>query len=153
MYRLILFIYPIVVPVLPNVPGALLAFLRVLLPTGLFFLSRMYAKRSFTTTRRRTYVNVVSTTLALVILTGFMMLIFCRFRYGFLIVTSESMSGAIEYGDAIIYEEYDGQVIETDAVIVFQKDKNTIIHRVIDIEWIDGTTRYYTQGDANSDAD
>ena len=28
-----------------------------------------------------------------------------------------------------------------------------IVHRVIDIQIINGTTRYYTKGDANEDAD
>ena len=81
------------------------------------------------------------------------MLVSCQFRFGMLVVGSESMSGEINKGDAVIYERYDGQIIREGQVIVFQKSNSLLIHRVVDIKNIDGVTRYYTKGDANEDND
>jgi signal peptidase len=63
------------------------------------------------------------------------------------------MTGEINKGDAIIYEEYDDQYIKEQDVIVFLKNDNRIVHRVVLMERINGETRYYTKGDANDDWD
>ena len=88
---------------------------------------------------------------AVVILTA--MLISCQFRFGAMVVATESMTGEINKGDMIIYERYDAQPIKEGQVIVFEQFENKIIHRVIKIENIGGETRYYTKGDANKDQD
>jgi hypothetical protein len=36
---------------------------------------------------------------------------------------------------------------------VFEKNDSMIVHRVVDIEIINGIPRYYTKGDANEDKD
>ena len=81
------------------------------------------------------------------------MLISQQFQYKLLIIVTDSMSGSIDKGDAIIYEDYDGQTIEVGDVIVFTRDENKIIHRVVDIKKINGVYRYYTKGDANEGMD
>lgn len=63
------------------------------------------------------------------------------------------MTGEINKGDALIYETYDDQIIQTGQVVVFIKNDTTVIHRVVDIKKINGTVRYYTKGDANVSED
>ncbi|MBO5101101.1 MAG: signal peptidase I, partial [Clostridia bacterium] len=82
-----------------------------------------------------------------------MMLLSCRFSFGALVVGSESMSGAIEKGDVIIYEAYSREPIAEGEVIVFDKEGVRTIHRVDDVQQIDGEMRYYTKGDANEERD
>ena len=53
----------------------------------------------------------------------------------------------------MIYENYEDQTIEVGQVIIFEKNKTITVHRVVDLEIIDGVARYYTKGDANKDAD
>ena len=77
------------------------------------------------------------------------MLISCQFRFGALVIATESMTGEINKGDMIIYERYEGQTIEEGQVIVFLQEESKIVHRVVRIEHIDGETRYFTMGDAN----
>jgi signal peptidase I len=60
---------------------------------------------------------------------------------------------SIDKGDVIVYEEYKNQYIEEDDIIVFNYNGLTTIHRVIDVEYVNGQTRYYTKGDANAKAD
>ena len=81
------------------------------------------------------------------------LLISGEFRYRTLIIATESMTGSINQGDAVVYEEYTGQSIEEQDVVVFLKDERYIVHRVVYIECINGVNRYYTKGDANDDAD
>ena len=63
------------------------------------------------------------------------------------------MTGSINKGDAIVYERYDDQIIEVGDIIVFEKNKQMVVHRVIDIAKINNEVRYFTKGDANEDAD
>lgn len=63
------------------------------------------------------------------------------------------MKGALDMGDATIYERYDNQKLEVGDIIVFEKDKLTIIHRIVDIKKVNGINRYYTKGDANPKMD
>ncbi|MBR2987205.1 MAG: signal peptidase I, partial [Clostridia bacterium] len=68
-------------------------------------------------------------------------------------VATESMTGEINKGDAIIYTRYEDQPIEEGQVIVFERNRTKVIHRVVDIQNIDGVVRYYTKGDANEEND
>jgi signal peptidase len=81
------------------------------------------------------------------------MLISCQFRFGAVVIATESMTGEINKGDVIIYERYDDQTIKEGQVIVFLQDQNRIIHRVVKIENIGGEVRYFTKGDANYSLD
>ena len=89
----------------------------------------------------------------LVLAVCFMMLISCEFRYKFLIIATESMTGSIDKGDGVIYEEYTGQHIEEEDVIVFLLDDLVTVHRVVEVTHINGENRYYTKGDANDTLD
>jgi len=40
------------------------------------------------------------------------MLISCQFKYGILVIGSESMTGTINVGDAVIYESYNNETIK-----------------------------------------
>ena len=63
------------------------------------------------------------------------------------------MTGAIDKGDAIIYEAYNDQEIEEGDILIFDKNGTTYVHRVIKIENIEGQIRYTTKGDANQSED
>jgi len=70
-----------------------------------------------------------------------------------LVIGSESMTGEYNKGDAVLYEDYDDQTVKVGDVLVFKKGNSRIIHRVVEIERINGQNRYYTKGDANEDRD
>jgi len=80
-------------------------------------------------------------------------LISCQFRFGAMVIATDSMTGEINKGDMIIYERYEDQVIEEGQVIVFTQGEKKIVHRVVSIEHINGEVRYYTKGDANNALD
>ncbi len=154
LYRLVLSLYGEVLPVLPNVPSSLMAFAKFVFPfLVLLFVEALYARKKKAVSRRSFSGRVILLSVLLIMMTLFVMLISCRFRYGMLVIATESMTGTINKGDAIIYEEYDGGVLPREQVIVFEKDGITWVHRIVDFEHINGEVRYYTKGDANDYVD
>ena len=81
------------------------------------------------------------------------MLVSNQFKYGALVIATESMTGEINKGDVVIFESYEDQTIQEGQVIVFEKNRSMIVHRVVDIKIINGSARYYTKGDVNEDMD
>ncbi len=154
VYRTILSVYPYLIPYKPMMPDAMLSFAKIVLPLLIFLLiSSMYRRRRFVSSGRHKRAKFVAGALILIMMAACMMLISCQFRFSLIIIGSESMTGEIDKGDAIIYERYDDQVITEGQVIVFVKNDTRIVHRVIDIRNINGEIRYYTKGDANENAD
>ena len=141
-----------------SISNSLLAFFNILLPIAIYlFLDFLFEKKARYALGNRTRVGrFVSGTLTVVVvllMTGTIMLISNHFRYGSLVIATDSMTGELNKGDVAIFESYDYQSIEEGQVIVFEKSNSMIIHRVVDIKIINGTTRYYTKGDSNDDWD
>ncbi len=154
VYRIIVTLYSVIIPFYPLVPSSLLSFLKILFPIlAVFFIGALYERKKKSFSRKNSRVQIALTALLIVLMTGTMMLISCQFRYGLMVVASESMTGAIDKGDAIIYEEYDGQLIAEGEVLVFEKNGSVYIHRVEKIENINGQIRYTTKGDMNDSND
>jgi len=156
LYRLILSLTVSFLPIVPAIPDALNSFFLLLLPLAVWiFMDALYEKKQKKKRSRWRMLSYVGTGLSLVGMAAIVMLISCEFQYGMIIVSTPSMQGAINVGDAVVYEAYDGQIILEDDIIVFTKDDGNarIIHRVVKVENINGQTRYYTKGDANADQD
>jgi signal peptidase len=130
----------------------------MILPLGIFyFIDSLYeTKRRYAlgqTSRTRQNLSKIFTVMAAIIMIGVVMLISNQFYYGSFVIATDSMTGEINKGDMVIYERYEDQLIIEGQVIVFEKNKSMIVHRVADIKIINGVTRYYTKGDANEDLD
>ena len=97
--------------------------------------------------------SAIMTVAVLIILTGTVMLVSNQFKYGALVIATDSMTGELNRADVAIFERYDDHAVEQGQVIVFDKDNVVTVHRVAKIEIINGVTRYYTKGDANEDND
>ncbi len=150
LYRVLISLYSVLLPVTSAMPVAMLSFGKIILPlAALLFLRTLYEKRKFAVSRKVLSLRTAVTGVIVVVMALTMMLISCRFQYGMLVIATESMTGTINKGDAIVYEAYDGQAVEVDQIAVFEKDGVTYVHRIVDIENINGEIRYYTKGDAN----
>ena len=154
VYRLITALYAYIIPIIPDVYIFFRSFLRMVFPYVIYMtLEYTYAKSNFAIAYKDKQKNILGTTCMLAITTLIIMLVSCQFKYGILVIGSSSMAGNINKGDAIIYERYDGGLINKDEVIVFQKDNIKVIHRVIDVRVVNDEYRYYTKGDANMQRD
>lgn len=78
------------------------------------------------------------------------------FRYHILIVATGSMNPKINIGDAIIVDKLNSDEInelELGDVLVFKKMDMIVVHRIVEIETIDGVLTFTTKGDANKSVD
>ena len=153
-YRLLITLFPYVIPYSSQLSAAIYSFARLVIPLLIYgFIHALYEKRERQTTRKRIRWTYVVVTVAVLLASSFVMLISCQFKYGLIVVATESMTGEINKGDAVLYRRYEGDPIEEGQIIVFERNKTKVIHRVVDIQNIDGVLRYYTKGDANEEND
>ena len=153
IYRLLTALYAYIIPIIPDIYLFFRSFLRMIYPYIIYLvLENGYSKTSFVVPYKDKRKNIISTTVLFVALTLLIMLISCNFRYGMLVIGSESMTGEINKGDAVIFESYDKQKIYEGDVIIFEDEKSEerrVVHRVVDVKLVNGKYRYYTKGDAN----
>lgn len=154
-YRAVVALYPYAIPYRASVPNALLGFLKIIFPLlVLLFLRLLYQKRrAAKISRRNAAVQSVVTATCVAIMLVCVCFVSGVFTRKMMVVGSESMSGALEKGDVIVYDSYRGENLENGQIILFDRDGATIIHRIIDVKKINGVCRYYTKGDANEGAD
>ena len=155
IFRLIFTLYSYIIPVVPAVPEVFETIIRFILPLLIFFFIRgLFNKdRKYAMKHKGNVISFISLCIVLVLMTSLVMLISCEFKYGMIVVGSGSMSGELEVGDAIVYEEYTNQFIDVGDILVFKKDDVLVIHRVVEKTTINGVVRYITKGDANESED
>lgn len=154
IYRLITCLYVYVIPIVPDIYIFFSPFFRMLYPYLIFLIfENKYRESDFVISlgdkKKNIFINIIS--IIIIVLT--IMLISCQFKYGILVVGSRSMENNINFGDAIIYESYNNEVLEKGQVIVFNYNGIKTIHRVVDIKNFNGEYRVYTKGDANNRLD
>ncbi len=153
-YRLFIGLFPYIIPITSNMPSSLYATIKLFVPILIyFFIDAMYEKKKRNALAKKHIAGYALSIVGMVMAILYVMLISCQFRYGLLVIATPSMTGELNQGDAIIYEEYDDRRIEVGQILVFEKNDSTIVHRVVEIENINGQTRYITKGDANENND
>ena len=154
IYRLLITLYPFIIPTYPIPPDPLKAFAKLLIPLAIYlFISALYEKKPRRAREKKNKRRFLWMGAALALAFSFLALVSCQFRFGMIVIGSESMTGTLNVGDAIIYEQYRNQGIQENDVIIFERHATKVIHRVVKIECINGQNRYYTKGDANEQPD
>ena len=154
IYRAVTTLYIYVIPITPAMADSLRCFISMVIPAGIYlFIDLMYEKKRRYALAKKNRLAVPITVLALLVMLSSVMLISNQFRYGLLVIVTDSMTGELNRGDAAIYETYDDQLIEEGQVIVFKRNNSMIVHRVDEIQIVNGRKRYYTKGDANDGRD
>lgn len=155
IYSLILKLYVFIIPYLPNLGDYLTSMFGLCLPTIIFIyasssieeyeegIGTKYLKRGFRLLDIPIYAFII-------IVIALISRAFPVFTIG---VGSESMTGAINKCDAVIAYKVDEEKINVGDVIVFQTFDKILIHRVVEIEEIDGVKYYRTKGDVNGSRD
>jgi signal peptidase len=157
-YRGITVLYAYIFRIVPGIGDSILNFFRLIVPIAIYlFIDALYEKKRRyalgNKSRLWVFTSRVLTVVVLVLMIGTVMLVSNQFRYGSLVIATESMTGELNKGDVVIFESYERQPVIEGQVIVFEKYDVMVVHRVVEIEIINGNTRYYTKGDANEDRD
>lgn len=154
IFRAATTLYIYFIPIIPDMADSLRCFIKMMVPLGIFlFIDAMYEKKKRYALVKQSKLAVPITVLAVAIMLSTVMLISNQFRYGLLVIVTDSMTGELNRGDAAIFEQYGDQTIEEGQVIVFKKNQSVIVHRVDEIQVVNGVRRYYTKGDVNDGRD
>lgn len=155
IYRLITVLYVYFIPYIPNVYIFFRSILRMIYPYIIYqVLEYTFGKNNMIVAMEDKRKNIISKVLLGVLTVIIAMLISCQFKYGILVIGSGSMTGAINKGDAIFFEQYDKkQELKIGEIVIFDKDKLNIVHRVVDVKKVNGEIRYITKGDSNQEID
>ena len=148
--RFITTLYIYFIPATTAMADAISSILMLVFPAIMYALiSALFEKKKKTALKKKNKLSFIGTALGSIMIVAIAMLVSCQFRFGAIVIATESMTGEINKGDMIIYERYENQKIEEGQIIVFLQHESRIVHRVVKIQTVGGETRYYTKGDAN----
>lgn len=154
IYRIVTLLYPVFVSIIPDVHLLVLSIINLIFPYIMFVIIEfVFRKRKVYVSKKKEKGNFIFNSITTIFVVVIMMVVSCQFRYKALVIATYSMTGTIDKGDVIVYEEYNNQYIDEGDIIVFNYNGMTTIHRVIEVEFVNGQTRYYTKGDANARPD
>lgn len=155
IYRLITTLYIYIFPIIPNVHMLIHTLLKLLLAYIIYVvLENTYeTKSTYINSGKNTKMNKIINILLIVLMIIIAMSVTCKFKFGSLVIGSTSMTGTIDKGDIIIFEKYNKQSIYNNQIIAFEKDDKIIVHRIVEIKYVNDEKRYYTKGDANNERD
>lgn len=154
IYRVIVEVTFLIVPILPNFDWFMIGIRGIIVPAIIYlvlkYTSNYKAVRTRSNGRKKQnpliYVPVFS-----------IILIFVLFMAGIFIyepiaVLSNSMNPVFYRGDVVIYRKVDNNKLKNIKkynIIVYSKDGQAVVHRVVDKYIKDGETYFITKGDAN----
>ncbi len=154
VFRAVTTLYLYFIPVIPGIAKSLVSFINLFTPLLIFlFIDSLFERKRRYALVKRSKLAVPITALAIMAMTATVMIISNQFSVGAYVIATESMTGELNKGDAAIYQRYEDQTIAEGQVIAFEKNDRVVIHRVVDIQIINGQTRYFTKGDANASKD
>lgn len=154
VYVLIMDLYIYFLSVKPELNMLLEAVILLVFPYVVYnYVKELNNRRTVTKKREKKKENKIVTAISTIIFVILVCLVSREFKYSMIGIGSESMTGTINKGDAIIYKRYEKDEDVKNKVIVFKRNNVMIVHRVIKVYTLDGEYVYQTKGDANDSAD
>ena len=156
LYRVMMDLYVYLLPVVPKTNMLIQACMFMLLPFILYKIidgiekERELPPAHEVVKHRFDKIEAAILIIIFAILAG---LVSREFKYSMIGVGSESMTGTIYKGDAIIYEKYRGQPLNEGDIIVFKIENVMIVHRINRRIFVGDDYGYITKGDFNKTED
>lgn len=153
-YILIMDLYIYFISIKPDLNMLLEAVVLLVFPYVVYnYVLQLNNKRTVVKKREKKKENKLVTLISAIIFGLLVCLVSREFKYSMIGIGSESMTGTINKGDAIIYKRREKGDNLKDKVIVFKRNNVMIVHRVIKVYMLDGEPVYQTKGDYNESAD
>ena len=156
LYRIVMDLYIFVVPVVPDLGEYVNSMILISLPLMIYISS--FGMVDYHTGKEEPVLNSsnfdildIPITVVLIVVVCLISGIFPHFMIG---VGSDSMSPAINKGDAVIIKKVNNaSTLKEGDVIAYKKGKLVIVHRIVAFEEKNGKTLIITKGDANGGND
>lgn len=155
-YRLIMDLYIYILPIVPKINVFIEGVILLVFPYVVYSLLKSLEDHNKLEPIRKTKKhNKISTIIFSVVFAVLVALVSREFEYAMIAIGSESMTGTVNKGDAIVYKKYhqNTDTLKEGDIIVYVKENVTIVHRIYRIYNLDGETVYQTKGDYNENAD
>lgn len=153
-YRIITSMYMYIIPITPDIDILFKAVIGVIVPYVIYILlENLYSKKIHVVAVNKKRKEMIICVVLCILVTLLITIVSCKFRYGTLVIGTGSMTGTINKGDIIIYEQYEKEELNVGEIIVFKDDNILVIHRIVDKKNVGEEIRYYTKGDANQQED
>ena len=154
VFKLIIFLYPYIIPIVPNYGDYFKSVLDILLCFSIFVTINK-GLLEFDKSKRvinKFNFNVFTIPLLVVLI---VLVIFTSgiFKYQLVAIASDSMNPAYYKGDTLMVEKCSINKIKVGDVLVFMSDNRIITHRVIKIYKENDEIKFITKGDNNKTRD
>jgi signal peptidase len=149
-------VYPIAIPILPDLGPFIYAVLDIMLPMLLFMrFNEFFITHRPIPGRYKPVGQILWATPLVAVLATIVILVSGIFQYWAMAIGSNSMQPEIQTGDAVIIDKDYGpaEEIEPGLVIAFRHDGRVITHRLIKTSRDASGPRLQTKGDNNNDND
>ena len=155
-YRVIISLFTVLTPIVPAFDWFLTGIFGIIYSAVVILVVQKYSKKTTTMRRehKKTGVLLYSICIALMIL--FTLGVYGFFKYKPIVILSNSMVPVFSKGDVVMYyvpDEEEKNNLENNTVIVYTKDNQYVVHRIVRNFKKSGKTLYITRGDANNSDD
>ncbi len=157
IYRLIIEFSYLVVPIMPSFDWFMKGIFAILSSVIVYIVFRYYSNRVVERDkkkRKKTSLFTYVPFLSVIIL--FVLFMAGVFVYEPIAILSNSMVPVFSRGDVVIYRklnEKDLQNLQVNTIIVYSREGQAVVHRIVNKYYKKGTLYYVTKGDANESND
>lgn len=154
IFKLVIKLYPYLLPIIPNLGNYLLAFVKILTPFIIFYIinramvEEEKSKRIITKDTLKVF--SIPIIVALVIL---VILVSGIFNARLIAIATNSMAPTYKRGDAVLIEYTKPEELQKGDILVFKHDSIIVTHRIVNIKRKNDTYYFTTKGDANKNTD
>ena len=154
VFKLIIFLYPYIIPIVPNYGDYIKSVLDILLCFSIFVTINKglleFDKNKKLVNRFNFNIFTIPLLVVLIVLIIFTSGIF---KYQLVAIASDSMNPAYYKGDTLMVEKCSINKIKVGDILVFMSDNRIITHRVIKIYKENDEIKFITKGDNNKTRD
>ncbi len=154
LFKLVIKLYPYILPIVPNLGDYLLAFVKILTPFIIFYIINraMVEEEKNKRIITKDTLRVLSIPI-IVVLVILVILVSGIFKARLIAIATNSMSPTYSRGDAVILEYKKPDELQKGDIMVFRYDNVIITHRIVDIKFKQDKYYFTTKGDANDNID
>lgn len=155
-YRVIISLFTVLTPIVPAFDWFLTGIFGIIYSAVVILVVQKYSKKTTTMRREHKKTSMLIYALCIGFMVAFTLAVYGFFKYKPIVVLSNSMVPVFSKGDVVVYyvpDEQEKNHLENNTIIVYTKDNQYVVHRIVRSFKKSGETLYVTRGDANNSDD